>query len=170
MGAPIGSVLGLAMVAISILIGLFAGAFWGATALNAIAYLFFCYVLVLLYVTRPTNMLLIASLRPADRGAFAAYHLFIRFPGASTLYSGLLNLLRLALIVWGGIAAWNGHYVVAGISFAYFAITSLYVARLDPFTYMRVAAAKGNEVAIDQLASIERVQHRYRQIVEIGAD
>jgi hypothetical protein len=167
MGAPIGGILGIIFALVSVVVGLFAGVFWGATTLNVIAYLILLWVVIAIHFTAPQSKMLLTILGPHLRPPFKAYHLYIRFPAACTLLCGIINVLRIALFVWGAVAAWQGHYVLAGVSIAYSLATALYVTRLDPNAFFAGPASKGHSVARDQLADIERIRDLYENLSAI---
>lgn len=165
MGAQIGAMFALVLTALSAIVGVFAGAWWGAAVLSALAYLFLFYVILTVVLTRfsPTSLLMV-SLRPADRQVAQMFHLFLLTPGASTLYAGLMNVLRFALVVWGIICFFKGYYVLGGTAVAYFVVTTWHSVRLDPYAYLGPRAAKGHAFSIDQLAALERIQARREQL------
>lgn len=167
MGGSIGAIPGWVFVAVSAVVGFAAGLWWGAAVLNAVAYVYLAYVLLMLLLTKPKNNLLLVSLGPLLRPTFNRYHLFIRFPGASTMYAGMMNVIRLALLVWAGLAVWQGHYGLAVASGAYFVITAFFVTRLDPLAHFHAAAARGNAVARLELANIDRARSLYESIMAI---
>jgi hypothetical protein len=167
MGAQIGAFFGLALVIISSIIAIFVGIWWGATLLNALAYLLLVYVILAMLSTRPKHHLLAVALGLRFRPVFNRYHLFIRTPGASTLYAGAMNALRLALVVFGGLAAWNAYWLLAATSAAYYAITSFLLPRLDPITHLEPAATRGNEFAQQELADLGRVRGLHDSIMKI---
>jgi hypothetical protein len=161
MGARIGALFGVVLIVVSIIVGLFGGLVAGAGLLCVLAYfLFVLVVLTMLFTRTPKDAPLMLSLRPDDRMVLKMFNLFIITPGAATLYAGLINILRMALIVWGAICLWKGAYWWGGFSLGYFAITSFHVPRLDPFAYLGPRAAEGHPFSIERLEAIERIRER----------
>jgi hypothetical protein len=169
LGAHIGAVIGLILAAASAVVGLIAGAWWGALVLCIMAYLIFSWIILTVVVTRlSSTSLLMVSLTPTDRQVAQMFHLYLITPSASTLYAGLLNVLRFALIVWGVICVLKGQYVLAGVSVVYFGATAWHTVRLDPYAYLSPRAAKGHAFSVDQLAALERIQRRRDQIQAVS--
>lgn len=161
MGAQIGAMFGLLLVAVSVAVGLIFGHTAGAGSLCVIAYLCFAFVALGMFTikVRPESPFA-RSLLPMDRQVLSMFGLFILTPGAATMYAGLLNVLRMALVVWGAICLWKGTYWWGGFSLGFFAVTSYHVPRLDPYAYLGPRAAKGHEFSRGQLAAIERIVAR----------
>lgn len=162
MGTLTGNLLALVVVVISTIIGLIWGLFPGGVVFISASYVLFAIIVMGNYSTRPNDSHTLCSLLPpTQREAFRTYHLFIRFPGASTAYSALLNLLRMAGLVWGIWLIIRGHYIVGALCVSLFASTSLFIVRFDPIRYLLPGIRNGNTIASEQLSLIESVQSRY---------
>jgi uncharacterized protein (DUF58 family) len=88
---------------------------------------------------------------------------------AGHVYSGWLNFLRVAGLVFAGLCAWNGLYVWAGAAFLLFLATAGLIHRKNPWYYLGRQAAQGHARAGAEMALIERVftqRHAGRQAVE----
>lgn len=168
MGAPIGTAVGFAGIVLSIIVGLIWGVFWGSTFLCVLAYMAFAFVIgVTASVRMPNQSFFMASLLPKDRQVAKMFSLFVYTPGAATLYAGLLNILRFALIVWSAICFYNEYYVLGWIAVAFFILTAWHVVRLDPVAHLGPRAAKGHAFSADQLTSLQRIRERAEDIAAI---
>lgn len=162
MGTMAGNFFGFALIIFSAIIGMIWGVFVGGVSFIALSYALFIFIGLAYYITRPNQgHILMNVLPPAQRDAFKMFHLYIRFPAASTAYSALLNLLRVAGIIWGIWLVIEGHYFVGGACLSLFFTTSLFIVRFDPLRYLTAGAQNGNAIASEQLALIDRVQLRY---------
>jgi hypothetical protein len=160
MGTMLGNVFGLAFIVASALVG-FISLEASSVTFIVISYLIWLIVLLSDFFTRPSkeaplcqNMLL------TEIEAYRKYHLHFWDSGAAEAYSSLMNALRMAGFVWGGICLWNGLYWLAGAAIAYFFITGFLILKLNPWLYMGAQAQSGNPVAIEELSLIENIQEK----------
>ena len=91
---------------------------------------------------------------------YQKYHLYLWFPSGSEALSALLNNLRLAGLVWGGLCVWKNLYWYGGLSIGYFFISGYLILELNPLLYLGHGARKGNQLAIDHLSLIEDIQRK----------
>jgi hypothetical protein len=158
MGTMLGNIVALVAIAISSLVGLVSLEASSITFI-AIAYLLWLLILLSNIFTKPsTTAPLCHLLQSAEIEVYEKYHLHFWFPGGAQAYSALLNGLRIAGFVWGGLCIWKGYYWLGGISIAYFFITGGLIVKLNPWLYLGRAAQGGNQFAIAQLSLIEAVQ------------
>ena len=158
MGATLGNIMALIVIVASGLVG------FVSLEASSITFVMFAYILWILIMlsnvfTKPAkDAPLCKCLSSQEVEVYQRYHLHFWFPGGAQAYSALLNGLRLAGFVWGGLCIWNGLYWLGGLSIAYFFVTGGLILKLNPWLYMGTEAQKGNQVAIEQLALIEAVQ------------
>ncbi|MDD2661772.1 MAG: hypothetical protein PHY54_19160 [Methylococcales bacterium] len=158
MGTMMGNFFALIVVVASALVG---SVSLEASAITfvAIAYALWLIILLSNFFTKPSKDAPFCQLLyPKEIEAYRTYHLHFGFSGAAQAYSALLNGLRLAGFVWGGLCLWKGLYWMGSASIAYFFVTGGLILKLNPWLYMGTAAQKGNQVASEQLSLIERVQ------------
>lgn len=158
MGTMLGNFLALITVVASAFVG-FVSFEASAITFVAIAYVLWLMVLLSNLFTKPSkDAPLCRLMHPKEIETYRRYHLHFWFSGAAHAYSALLNGLRLAGFVWGGLCLWKGLYWLGGASIAYFFITGGLILKLNPWLYMGTEAQKGNQVASEQLHLMERVQ------------
>jgi hypothetical protein len=169
MGVFVGTFLGLITVLIA------AGMGYPSLAITTQAILGITYSLWLLFLgidlaTRPkTDRPFCRTLEHEEQRTYRRYHVAIDFPVAGHVYSGWLNFLRVAGLVFAGLCAWNGLYVWAGAAFLLFLATAGLIHRNNPWYYLGRQAAQGHARAGAEMALIERVftqRHAGRQAVE----
>lgn len=160
MGTMLGNFIALIMVVASSLVG-FISLEASAVTFVAIAYVLWILVLLPNIFTKPSkDAPLCRLMHPKEIETYRRYHLHFWFPGASQACSALLNGLRLAGFIWGGLCLLKGLYWLGGASIAYFFITGGLILKLNPWLYMEAEAEKGNQVASEQLQLIERIYSR----------
>lgn len=158
MGTMVGNIFALIIIVASGLVG-FVSLEASSITFIVIAYLLWLLILLQNLFTKPAkDAPLCQLLHPEEVEVYQRYHLHFWFPGGAQAYSALLNGLRLAGFIWGGLCLWNGLYWLGGISIAYFFVTGGLILKLNPWLYMGTEAQKGNQVAIDQISLIEAVQ------------
>ena len=158
MGTMVGNILALIVIVASGLVG-FVSLEASSITFVAIAYLLCLLIMLSNIFTKPAkDAPLCQLLRPEEIEVYQRYHLHFWFPGGAQAQSALLNGLRVAGFVWGGLCLWNSFYWLGGISIAYFFITGGLILKLNPWLYMGTEAQKGNQVAIEQISLIKAVQ------------
>jgi hypothetical protein len=94
----------------------------------------------------------------AELRAFRRYNVHVRAPGAGEVFSALLNGLRLAGFVWAVLCAWQGHYVLAALSAAFFFVSGGAIVKTNPFLYMERKAQVGNDVVLAELGALQSLK------------
>ena len=158
MGTMLGNIVALIVIVASGLVG-FVSLEASSITFVALAYILWLLIMLSNIFTKPAkDAPLCQHLFPQEVEVYQRYHLHFWFPGGAQAYSALLNGLRLAGFVWGGLCLWNGLYWLGGMSIAYFFITGGLILKLNPGLYMGAEAQKGNQVAMEQISLIEAVQ------------
>jgi len=160
MGNFLGNLIGLFLTLVAVVVSFFSLQI-GVAVAAGIAYLVFVIVSVVerggrLTPELRTMMLLRRGILPTEEqiAAFGRYHTFVNFPAAGQLMSALLNILRIAGIVWAILALWYGHWWSGVANAGCFFVFGGACLRLDPILYMRTAAESGQSYAIHQLRII----------------
>lgn len=166
MGVFVGNFLGLIVVLIAAGVG-YPSLRTSTLVFLAVTYSLWLIVLVIDIATRPkADSPFCLSLELEERGAYRRYHEAIDFPLAGHVYSGWLNFLRVAGLVFAGLCAWKGLYELAGAAFLLFLVTASLIHRNNPWFYLGRQAAQGHAKASAELALIQRVfslRHTDRQ-------
>jgi hypothetical protein len=158
MGTMIGNIFAIIVIVVSGLVGLFSLEASSITFIS-FAYLLWLFILFSNIFTKPAkDAPLYKFLDPQEIEVYLSYHLHFWFPDGAQAYSALLNGLRFAGFIWGGLCLWNGLYWLGGISIVYFFISADLILKLNPLLYMGAEAQKGNQVATEQISLIEAVQ------------
>ena len=158
MGTFLGNLIGAVLTIVAALCGFLSAKFAG-TIFVVIQYVVLAFMFIAHHTTKPTNSdSLMFVLPPALKETYADYHIFIRFPGAATMYSALINFLRLNGFIFAAAMLYFGHYILIVPLIAYFFLTSLFIVKTNPVLYMGSAAAEGNGFAYEQLKRIEMIQ------------
>ena len=158
MGTMLGNIIALIVIVVSGLVG-FVSLEASSITFVVLAYLLWLLIMLSNIFTKPVkDAPLCQRLYPQEIEVYQRYHLHFWFPGGAQAYSALLNGLRLAGFIWGGLCLWNGLYWLGGMSIAYFFITGGLILKLNPWLYMGAEAQKGNQVAMEQISLIEAVQ------------
>lgn len=158
MGTMLGNIVALIVIVASGLVG-FVSLEASSITFVVLAYILWLLIMLSNIFTKPKkDAPLCQHLHPQEVEVYQRYHLHFWFPGGAQAYSALLNGLRLAGFVWGGLCLWNGLYWLGGLSIAYFFITGGLILKLNPWLYMGSEAQKGNQVAMEQISLIEAVQ------------
>ena len=166
MGTMAGNIIGVLLIAVAALAGLI------SLQVSAIIFATICYVLWAFFYA--SNFMwggaagsdFLDRLDQAERKAFKAYNIHIHFSGAGELISALLNILRLAGIVWAGVCAWQEQYIIAGFPIVFFFVSGGLILKTNPILYMGRQAANGNNVAVTQLALIDRVASLHSEYLD----
>jgi hypothetical protein len=103
---------------------------------------------------------------PEEFKAYRKYHMHIRFPGAADAYSAVLNIFRIAGVVWAALCFWNSLYWLGTFTLLYFFVSGGLILALSPLHYMLGPARKGNDVAEAQLELIENVREKHEIITK----
>ncbi len=120
MGPLLGNLIAAILTAIAALIGLY------SLQASAISYVVVAYGSCLLvaisnyYLGHSISNEFQQRLNKSELRAFRRYNVHVRAPAAGEIFSAWLNLLRFAGFVWAGLCIWQGHYVLAGLSGAFF--------------------------------------------------
>lgn len=96
----------------------------------------------------------------SERQAYRRYFLATTFPIASADLGRAVNLLRMVGLLGAPWMAWNHLWVSAVISALLFFLTGALSVNLNPRLFLAPAAAKGNPVAIEQLATLQEILAR----------
>ncbi|WP_139558722.1 hypothetical protein [Methylotetracoccus oryzae] len=169
MGVFVGNFLGLITVLIAVGVG------YPSLVIATQVFLGITYSLWLIFLgidlaTRPkTDLPFCRSLEQEEQRTYRRYHVAIDFPVAGHVYSGWLNFLRVAGLVFAGLCAWKGLYVLAGAAFLLFLLTAGLIHRNNPWYYLGRQAVQGHARAGVEMALIERVftlRHAGRQSVQ----
>ncbi len=159
-GNLVGNFLGLVVI---LVLGIVT---WHSTPTGTVVFLMVAYAVWLLlyiadFVTRPSREVPLASLlSDAEFSVYRSYYTFLWAPGAGQLFSAFLNLLRLAGLIWAGLAFWKGNAWVGGGLIAYFFVVGSLCLRFDPIRYLGGPATSGHDVAQAQLALLQSVQEK----------
>lgn len=125
-------------------------------------YLSWVIVLLIHLSTMPNKSCVFCStLRSDQKKAYRKYHLAIWYSGGAAAFSAILNLFRMAGIIWGGICLWNGFYGIGGGMIAYYFISAFIIAITDPYLYISEAAKKGDDIAQHQYMSLDVVTAKW---------
>jgi len=158
MASRIGNVWALVFIVMSALVGLVS--LEASTILFVIiAYTIWLIIMLTNLFSKPSKSTPFCQLLcPNEIEVYRRYYIYFGFSGAAEASSALMNGLRMAGFVWGGLCLWSELYWLGGISIAYFFITGGLILKLNPWLYMGAEAKKGNQVAIGQLTLIETIQ------------
>jgi hypothetical protein len=127
-----GNLLGLAIVTVAVVVSRFSLPV-GITAFANSAYGTWVLILTADIATRPRrDVPLRGQLTSQEFGVYRKYHTCIWFPGAAHAFSALLNLSRLAGLVWAGLAFWAGNLWVGVARVACFFLVGTAYVRCDP--------------------------------------
>ncbi|WP_321389710.1 hypothetical protein [Emcibacter sp.] len=124
MAGIIGNVFAFIGIVVAALIGFY------SLQISAIVFVCMAYGLWLLamcyiFLLKPSKDAEICSLmKEHEIEVFRRYWLYILFPLPAQALSAMMNLMRLAGFVWGGICLWSELYWLGGLSLAYFFKTS----------------------------------------------
>jgi hypothetical protein len=166
MGVLVGNFLGLIAVLTAAGVG-YPSLVTSTQVFLGIAYGLWLIVLIIDTATRPKPASpFCLALEPDEKGVYRRYHEAIDFPLAGHVYSGWLNFLRVAGLVFAGLCAWKGFFELAVAAFLLFLVTASLIHRNNPWYYLGRQAAQGNARASAQLALIQRVfslRHGERQ-------
>jgi len=169
MGTLIGNLLAVVLIVVAALMG-FISLETSAIIFAVIAYGFWLLTVAVNFsVSRVISENFQRCLSEAELRAFRRYNVHIRTPGAGETLSALLNLLRLAGFVWAGLCAWQGQYLLAGLSAAFFFVSGGIILRTHPFLYMARQAQTGNDVAVAELEALQSLKvKRDRYLAELS--
>lgn len=160
MGTMFGNLLALAIIIVAALFG-FVSQQVSSVVFVVLSYLVWALVISADIFTKPSKSLPFCNLLSTKEvDTYRTYHIHFWTPGAAQAFSALMNGLRIAGFVWGGLCIWHGLYWLAGLSIFYFFLTGHLILKLNPLLYMQSSAQKGNSVAIEQLSLIQRVQKK----------
>ena len=157
LGIVLGNVFALIIIVASSFLG-FISLDVSSITYASISYLLWLIILLLSLFARPAKgSPIYHRLDPEEIDVCQRYYLYFWAVGVAEMLSSLLNALRFAGFIWGGLCLWNGLYWLGGAFIAYYFVTGGLILRLNPLLYMSGAAQKGNQIAIDQLSLIEAV-------------
>lgn len=92
-----------------------------------------------------------------ERRVYRRYHVAIDDPLPGQVYSGILNFLRVAGVIWAGVLVYKTQYVYAGVLAAYFILSASLIHRFNPWFFLGQQAEKGHKKAKEELAWLNRV-------------
>jgi len=160
MGTMAGNIFALIFIVVSALVGLVS---LEASSITFVVISYSIWLIILLsnFFTKPSKEVPLCQIMlPREVETYRKYHMYFFASGAAEAYSALLNGLRIAGFVWGGLCIWKGLYWLGGASAGYFFITGGLILKLNPWLYMGGEAQKGNKVAMEELSLIESVQEK----------
>ncbi|WP_041599037.1 hypothetical protein [Hahella chejuensis] len=161
MGNLLGNLLALAITVVLTIITVTSSVQVGSVAFAITAYSIWFLLFVVDFATKPPHGIPLSRLLSESEFEFyRTYHTYLFAPGAGQAFSALLNFLRLAGIVWAGLAFWKGSLWIGGALIAYIFIVGSACLRFDPITYFSRPAAAGNEIAIENLQMLQSVQKK----------
>lgn len=126
--------------------------------------------LVSLFARPAKSLPFCQSMSAPEVKAYQTYHFYLLRPAASKLMSSMINVLRVAGLVWGVIAIWVGLYWQAGLCIAYFFVAADLIKTLSPWLKMGAKAEKGNKIARKQLYLVDLVQLKMNKYNEERQD
>lgn len=153
----LGNVLALIVIGVSTLAGI------DSLKTSAITFLLIVYAVWVLCLignwgtTPPKETPICKTLSLDEIEIYQRYHLNFGVSGAAEMLSCWLDSLRLAGFVWGGLCLWDGLYWLGGLSIAYFFVTGGLILKLNPWLYLGAGVKKGNQVAIEHISLMEKV-------------
>lgn len=98
-----------------------------------------------------------SALDEHERRVYRRYHVAIDDPLPGQVYSGILNFLRVAGVIWAGVLVYKTQYVYAGVLAAYFILSASLIHRFNPWFFLGQQAEKGHKKAREELAWLNRV-------------
>lgn len=170
MGAIPGNILGLLLIIGSALLG-FVSFQLAAIAFVVIAYGTWLMIALLNKATDPgkSHPMYGSVAMPQEQiDVYRHFHISIWFPGAAEVCSALLNLLRLACVVWGILCVIYQFYWLAAPMFAYFFVTSGLIVKMAPMRYVLDGARDGNEFAQSQMQLIQLISEKREVFNRLG--
>jgi hypothetical protein len=157
MGVIVGNFLGLIVVLIAAAVG-YPSLSLATQVFLGIAYGLWIIILITDVATRPKiDTPFCRTLEPEEQTAYRRYHEAIDFLLAGQVYSGWLNFLRVAGLVFAGLCVWKELYELAGASVLLFVVTASLIHRHNPWYYLGRQAEQGRAKARAELALIQRV-------------
>ncbi len=165
MGTKMGNLLALPLIVISALVG-FVSLEASSVTFLGIAYLAWLYVLSTHFFTKPpTDTPMCQRFTAEEIRAYLEYHSYIWHAEGAAIYSSLLNALRFAGLIWGGLCFWKGHYWLGAASIGYYFLSGWLCLKFNPGLYMSDAAQKGNPRAIKELSLIDSIRAKRKLYV-----
>lgn len=141
-------------------------------AIAAYCYLGFSVFLVAVVVffdrsARPTPNA--AMWTPEEIRLWKKYHLAIRYPLGSRVWSGYFDGTRLLLIfIWVPWLLWSRLWIPAILSLVYYLAVGPVVLRLSPFFYLSDAVKRGKHQCLEELSLLEGTHEKWTAMTEDG--
>ena len=157
MGLLVGNFLGLVLILIGVGLG------YDSLQLTSRLYLGTSYGLWLLFLvanltSRPKQDSDFCKTLTADAvSVYRRYHVAIDHPMAGQVYAGILNFLRVAGLVFTGLAIWKGFYIEAGACFLFFLVSASLIHRNNPWLFLGHQAGRSNERALRELDELKKL-------------
>ena len=157
MGLLVGNFLGLVLILIGVALG------YDSLQLTSRLYLGTSYGLWLLFLvtnltSRPRQDSDFCKTLTADAvSVYRRYHVAIDHPMAGQVYAGILNFLRVAGLVFTGLAIWKGFYIEAGACFLVFLVSASLIHRNNPWLFLGHQAGRSNERALRELDELKKL-------------
>lgn len=160
MGNFIGNVLALIFIGVSVALG-FVSLNVSIWTFLVIAYGAFLFLYTqAFFLGRLISVELKSMLTVSELEAYKTYNVHIRVPSAGELISTFLNLMRIAGVVYAGLAFFSEFYWEGGLAGALFFVTGSMCLRNDPVRYMSRKAGRGDDFTRYQLLNISRVSKK----------
>lgn len=159
-----GKIIGLLIVFVTLLFALIS---FKATA---IAFLFIAYIIYIYFIflnqtgklnpenTEDVNDL---ELDYIELNLFNSFHIYVRMPGASKLFSSVLKIFRIYSLVLGIYALYNKHYIIGFISVLFLFLIRKIIFKLDPIIELSTLKYKNNLLAAVQIQKINSIVAKY---------
>ena len=100
------------------------------------------------------------TLEPQDLKLYRHYHTAIDFPLPGQVYAGILNFLRVAGLVYAGLAVWRELYIEAGVAALFFVLSASLIHRNNPWFFLGQRAEKGHARAKVELQALHALVSR----------
>ena len=163
MGLMVGNFLGVLIVAGAAAFG-FESIELAARIFLAVAYSIWVLFLIVDLTGRPSpGTPFCQSLEPTELRIYRNYHTAVDFPLAGHVYAGILNLLRVAGLVYTGLCLWKGLYPEAAGSFIFFILSASLIHRNNPGLFLGQMAKKGHPRALQELEGLEGLIQRQQR-------
>ena len=170
MGIFVGNFLGLLIVTITVAMG------YASLAKATLFFLGTAYGIWLLFwimniTSRPkADAPFCKTLGPQDLKLYRHYHTAIDFPLPGQVYAGILNFLRVAGLVYAGLAVWRELYIEAGFSILFFLLTASLIHRNNPWFFLGQRAEKGHARAQLELKGLHALVTQRHGSTEASSD
>lgn len=160
MGVMVGNVLGLLILGVALGFG-YESVEKASLIFLAVAYGLWIIFWIVDLTGRPaSDTPFCKALDESELKLYRNYHTAIDFPLAGQVYSGILNLLRVAGLVYSGLCLWKGFYPEAAGSLLFFILSASLIHRNTPWMFLSQMAKKGHPRAVMELQGLEGLMRR----------